>query len=115
MKLIIKRDQKAQTSLLGGHKGMTFLLICRVELTQEELELVKRYKAEQHSLTFATDQEGRKITKDTVSSLMRGVSEEMKDITVLLNNEEVIKSACQNFKALLDVMATFGGEEVVEF
>jgi hypothetical protein len=46
---------------------------------------------------------------------MRGVSEEMKDIGILLNNEEVVKSACKDFKLLLDVMATFGGEEVVEF
>jgi hypothetical protein len=114
MKLIIKRDQKAQTGFLGGHKGMTFLLTTRVELTPEEQELVKRYKAENHPLTFAT-RDGAQIPKDTITSLMRGVSEEMRDIGVLLNNEEVVKSACRDFKLLLDVMATFGGEEVVEF
>ncbi|MBA4349321.1 MAG: hypothetical protein C0415_04960 [Thermodesulfovibrio sp.] len=115
MKLIIKRDQKAQTGLLGGHKGMTFLLSCRVELTTEEKDLVTKYKAEYHPLTFTTDREGNKIPKDTISRLMQGVTEEMKDITILLNNEEVIKDACKNFKTLLDVMATFGGEEVVEY
>lgn len=115
MKLVIKRDQKAQTGLLGGHKGMIFLLSCRVELTSEEQELIKRYKAEMHPLTFITDREGNKITKDTVSSLMRGVTEELKDITILLNNEEVVKEACKGFKTLLVVMATFGGEEVIEF
>lgn len=115
MKLVIKRDQKAQTGLLGGHKGMIFLLSCRVELTPEEQELVKKYKAESHPLTFVTDREGNEVPKDTVISLMRGVTEEVKDITVLLNNEEVIKDACQGFKTLLDVMATFGGEEVIEF
>lgn len=115
MKLIIKRDQKAQTGLLGGHKGMTFLLSCRVELTPEEKDLVTKYKAEYHPLTFTTDREGNKIPKDTISRLMQGVTEEMKDITILLNNEEVIRDACKNFKTLLDVMATFGGEEVVEY
>lgn len=115
MKLVIKRDQKAQTGLLGGHKGMIFLLSCRVELTPEEQDLVKRYKAEMHPLTFTTDREGNKIPKDTVSSLMRGVTEEMKDITILLNNEEIVKEACKGFKTLLEVMATFGGEEVIEF
>ena len=34
---------------------------------------------------------------------------------ILLNNEQVIKDACANFKTLLGVMATFGGEEVVDF
>lgn len=115
MELVISRDQKSQTGLLGGHKGMIFLLSCRVELTQEELELIKKYKAESHPLTFVTDREGNKIPKDTVSTLIRGVTEEVKDISVLLNNEEVIKEACQSFKTLLEVMATFGGEEIIEF
>ena len=115
MKLVIRRDQKAKTGLLGGHKGVSFLLTCRVELTPEEQELVKKYKAEFHPLTFVTDREGNRRVKDTVSSLMSGVTEEMDDITVLLNNEEVVRNACNDFKTLLDVMATFGGEEVIEF
>ncbi len=76
---------------------------------------MKKYKAEYHPLTFTTGREGGQISKDTVSSLMRGNTEEVKDITVLLNNEQVLKDACKNFKTLLDVMATFGGEEVIEF
>jgi hypothetical protein len=115
MKLVIRRDQKPQTGILGGHKGMVFLLSCRVVLTQEEQALVKKYKAESHPLTFVTDNAGNRVPKDTVSSLMRGVTEEMKDITVLLNNEEVVKDACQSFKTLLQVMATFGGEEVIDY
>ncbi len=114
MKLIIRRDQKARTGLLGGHKGMTFLLTTRVELTPEEQELVARYKAQYHPLTFVTH-DGTQIPKDTVATLMNGTSEEVDDITVLLNNEEVIKNGCSDFKMLLDVMATFGGEEVIEF
>jgi hypothetical protein len=115
MKLFIKRDQKAQTGILGGHKGMTFLLSYRIELTPEEKALVDKYKAENHPLTFGRDREGKQIPKDTVSSLMRGGTDEVKDITVLLNNEEILKDACKNFKILLNVMATFGGEEIVDF
>ena len=115
MRLIIKRDQKAQTGIFGGHKGMTFLLSCRVELKPEEQALITKYKADYHPLTFTTDREGKTIPKDTVSSLVQGTIEEVKDITILLNNEEVVKKACENFKALLDVMATFGGEEVIEY
>jgi hypothetical protein len=115
MKLYIKRDQKTQTGVFGGHKGMTFVLSCRVDLNPQEQELVSRYKAEMYPLTFTDDPKLGRIAKTTVSGLMRGVTEEVKDITVLLNNEEVIKGACKNFKTLLDVMATFGGEDVVEF
>ena len=55
------------------------------------------------------------MSEDTISSLMQGVTEEMKDITILLNNEDIIKRACEDFKTLLTVMATFGGEDVIEF
>ena len=114
MKLIIKRDQKAKTGLLGGHKGMTFVLKARMELTADELELVKRYKMEYHPLTFRT-RDGMQTPSETVTSLTQGVEDEVQDITVLLNNEDVYKNACKDFKVLLDVMATFGGEEVIEF
>jgi len=114
MKLIIKRDQQAQTGIFGGHKGMSFMLSCRVELTPKEKALVTKYKAENHPLTFVT-REGVQIPKDTINSLMLGTTEVLKDITILLNNEEIIKDACKNFRTLLNVMATFGGEEVLEF
>jgi hypothetical protein len=115
MKLYIKRNQKAQTGIFGGHKGMTFLLSCRVELTPEEQALVTKYKAETQPLTYVDDPKAGRLPKDTVSSLMRGTTEEVKDISVLLNNEEIVKGACKDFKTLLDVMASFGGEEVVEY
>ena len=115
MKLIIKRDQKAQTGVFGGHKGMSFLLSYRVELTPEEKALVAKYKAEYQPLTFGKDRDGNEVPKDTINGLMQGVTEEMKDISILLNNEQTVKDACKNFKTLLEVMATFGGEEIIEF
>mgnify|MGYP003975939715 CR=1 FL=1 len=115
MKLTIKRDQADVKGVFGGHKGMKFLLSYRVELRQEEQELITKYKAEHHPLTFTTTSDGDQMTKDTISSLMQGVTEEMKDITILLNNEDIIKRACEDFKTLLTVMATFGGEDVIEF
>jgi len=115
MKLIIKRDQQAQKGIFGGHKGMKFLLFYRVELTPEEQTLVTKYKVENHTLTFTTDQKGNKIPKDTISSLMRENTEALDDVTILLRNENVVKNACKDFKTLLEVMATFGGEEVIEF
>jgi len=115
MKLIIKRDQEARTGMFGGHKGMKFLLSYRVELTPEEQALVTKYKVENHVLTFTTTQKGIKIPKDTISSLTRENTESLDDVTILLRNEDVVKNACKDFKTLLEVMATFGGEEVIEF
>ncbi len=115
MKLIIKRDQQAQKGIFGGYKGMTFLLSYRVELTPEEKALVEKYKVEDYTLTYTTSRDGIQLPKDTVRSLMQGVTEEVKDITILLNNEEIIKGACKDFKTLIEVMATFGGEEEFEF
>uniref|UniRef100_A0A7V3KND1 Uncharacterized protein n=1 Tax=candidate division WOR-3 bacterium TaxID=2052148 RepID=A0A7V3KND1_UNCW3 len=115
MKLIIKRDQEAKTGLLGGHKGMRFILSYRVELTPEEQALVTKYRMEYYILTFKTDKNGNKIAFHTIGSLMRGGTDTVDDVTILLNNEETLKNACQNFKTLLEVMATFGGEEVYEF
>ena len=115
MKLIIKRDQQAQKGIFGGQKGMTFLLSYRVELSPEEEALVEKYKVEDYVLTYTTNRDGTKLPKDTVRRLMQGESESVKDITILLNNEEIIKNACKNFKTLLEVMATFGGEEVIKF
>jgi len=115
MKLFIKRNQQAQKGIFGSHKGMTFLLSCRVELTPEEAALVAKYKVEDYPLTFTTSRDGLRLPKDTVKSLMQGVNEEVKDITILLNNEEIIKDACKNFKTLIEVMATFGGEEEFDF
>ena len=118
MKLYIKRDQKPHTGLLGGNKGMIFILSYRLELTPDESALVTKYKIEEYPLTFKKDErdrDGNPIPTMTVRHLMFGGKDEVKDITVLLNNEQVLKDACANFKTLLGVMATFGGEEVVDF
>ena len=51
----------------------------------------------------------------TISDLMDGIKDKCRDVSVLLENESVYKESCKYFKTLLDVMASFGGEEVVEF
>jgi len=115
MNLIIKRDQKAQKGVFGGHKGMSFLLTCRVELSEEEQDLLAKYKAEEYPLTYRTTEEGSQIPWHTISDVVKGVNYEVKDVATLLSNEETMKEACKAFKTLLTVMASFGGEEVLEF
>ena len=84
-------------------------------MTEEEKDLIAKYKAEYQPLTYTTDREGRDIPQYTVNSLTAGITERIQDITVLLNNEEAIKEACKGFKTLLDVMSTFGGEDIIEY
>jgi hypothetical protein len=83
MKLYIKRDQKAQTGLLGGHQGMIFQLSYRLELTPEEKALVSKYKAESYPLTFIRNRDGSQTPDMTVSRLMMGGKDELKDISAL--------------------------------
>ena len=104
MKLIIKRDQDK-----GFMGGMSFILDTRVELTPEESELIKKYKAHKEVLM---NQGGRTYT---IRNLLDGQRDKCKDISTILNNEEVIKDVCKNFKTYLEVMASFGGEEVIEY
>jgi hypothetical protein len=113
MKLTIRRDQSAKKGLFGGHKGMNFSLFCQVEISQKEQELIDKYKVQEHVLTWQ-EHEGTQIPSLTVQDLVQGKTTEIGDVATLLNNEEVIKGACQDFKNLLMVMASFGGEEVIE-
>lgn len=114
MRLKIRRDQAAKTGLFGGHKGMRFSLSCQVEFSPEEQQLIEKYKVDDYVLAWRETEKG-KVPSITVRDLMRGYSVEADDVATLLNNEEIIKQACAEFKALLTVMSTFGGEEVIEF
>ena len=86
MKLIIKRDQDK-----GFFGGISFVLEARVQLTPQEDELVRRYKA--HKEVIYT--KGDRIY--TINDLLNGVRDKCKDITVLLNNEEVYKQYFGHF------------------
>ncbi|HED38295.1 MAG TPA: hypothetical protein ENI76_08650 [Ignavibacteria bacterium] len=113
MKLTIKRDQAAKTGFFGGHKGMRFSLYARVKISADEQELIDKYKVNEHVLTYR-DTENGQIPGLRIQDLVQGHTTEIDDVGTLLNNEDVIKSACQDFKNLLLVMASFGGEEVIE-
>ncbi len=67
----------------------------------------------EHVLTYK-DTESGQIPNLRIQDLVKGRTQEVDDVETLLNNEEVIKSACQAFKDLLSVMSSFGGEEVIE-
>jgi hypothetical protein len=114
VQLVINRNQAAVKGMLGGHKGMQFTLAYRLVLTAEEQELVERYKLADYPLTFKTMQ-GTTIPDDTIAKMTAGRSQTVTDVTTLVSNEETIKSACDGLPALLEVVRTFGGEEVISY
>ena len=107
--LIIKRDQ--DKGLLGG---ISFILKARVELTPEESDLIKRYKAHKQVLLSGQTRFGGAVDW-RIENLTSGVAQKCKDVGEVINTEELLKEACGTFKTFLEVMASFGGEEVIEF
>jgi len=112
MKLSLTRNQTEQKGLFGGHKGMNFSLAFKVDLDPDEKNLIARYKAGQEPIAVDLD---NPQTFLTIESLTAGKSYVRKNVGDLLEAEEKIRDACGNFKMLLKVMSTFGGEEIVEF
>lgn len=94
---------------------MTFSLYCKVQLTAEEQSLIDKYIVDDYVLTWREGDSGQQYPGNTVKKLVDGVFYEgISDVSILLNNEDVIKNACNSFKNLLLVMASFGGEEIIE-
>lgn len=117
MKLKIRREQEQKKGLLGGNKGLEFKLHCQVELTPEENALVEKAKVGEYVLTKYTlfeDKGGGYEAELKVSSLVGGMTSTVTDVQKLLGLEDEVKSGCQNLKSLLEVISSFGGEEVIE-
>jgi hypothetical protein len=118
MKLTIKRNQADQKGIFGGHKGVNFTLYSRAELTRDERALIERYKVGDHILAeYALQPKGAVRPTEyriTVNRLATGTTDTTDSIGTLLDLESAIKEGCRNLKSLLEVMSTFGGEEVIE-
>lgn len=112
MKLFIKREQAK--GFLGGVK---FELNARVELNNEEAELVKKYQVEKEVLLKKeVDFLGSKIPIDiTIGSLVAGQKFKCNEVPQVVMYEIEVKEACKTFKTRIDIMKSFGGEEVIEY
>ncbi len=129
MELILKRDQAGK--MMGGVK---FELSARVELTGEENEVIKKYKADKlilHSRKPSLAQAGIEVgsvtkaiggkildkvfSEITIGKLTNGVSFTCDNINEVLDHEDKIKEACATFYTYLAVMQNFGGEERISY
>lgn len=117
MNLEIWRDQKDVKGLLGGHKGVNFTLVAKVQVSDEEKELIERYKVGDEILAAyrlpGTPDPNFEFTI-TVRELLSGHTVNMRNISSMIRLEEEIKDACSNLKSWLAVMKTFGGYESIE-
>ncbi len=113
MKVLIKREI--------GSKGMikkspTFALHVRAELTPDEEALIKQCGAGDTILHHWAIGRKRDIEMTTtVDNLARGETISCEHFIDLIETEDSIKTACGNFKALLERASTFGEEVVLEF
>jgi len=114
MRLHIARDQAK--GFLGGVK---FELRAKVELTNDESELVRKYKVEKEVLL---KKQVRLLFTDrvvdihlTIATLVAGESFKCGDIGEILEYEQNIKESCKVFKEYIEMMRSFGGVEIVEF
>ncbi len=112
MKLYITRDQAK-----GTFGGMKFILKAKVELTDEERNLIKKYKADKEIL-FQSEAKilGKPISFNiAIGSLVAGENFKCKDIAEILETEKIVKESCEMFKNYIEAMKNFGGQEVAEY
>ncbi|MDQ1686224.1 MAG: hypothetical protein QOC82_2961 [Frankiaceae bacterium] len=113
MKLVIRRNQAAKTGILGGNKGVQFTLAYQLSLSSEERQLVEQYKLHDYPVTWTT-LDGHRIP-ETLGQMMAGRSQTLSDVTTLVQNEKVVKDACDQLPILFQLVRSFGGEETIEY
>ena len=110
MQLLLTRDQSKK--MLGG---ISFELSAKVDLTDEEAGLVKKYKADKEVLMekeIKIPLTGRSIILNlSIGSLVVGQSFKCNNIAEILEYEGNVKESCEAFKNYLEVMRHFGGRE----
>lgn len=110
MQLEIVKDQSKK--MLGG---ISFELSAKVNLSDEEAALVKKYKADKEILLqkeIKIPLTGRSIALNiTIGSLSNGQSFKCNDIGEILEYEKNVKQSCDSFKNYIEVMKDFGGKE----
>lgn len=99
--------------------GIKFELQVRVALTDEEVDLVKKYKVNKESIlkkVVKVPLTSKTLPLDlTIESLIAGRKFKSDDIAEILEYEKIIKEFCEAFKNNLEVMKNFGGREVIEY
>jgi hypothetical protein len=122
MKLQITRKQTEETDRKGRSEGVQFEFSCQLDLDAHEQELVERYRQGRFPITFLMTDDIRDYQPRnhddrnlSVDLLAEGWSVQSKFATDLQRTEAKIKEECENFKALLLALESYGGQEEIEF
>jgi hypothetical protein len=131
MQLKLTRGQAEKKGLLGSK--VMFQISFRVELTPEEQEVVRKYKANREVLaqvppiewgnsvgaTKAVDAMRKlghgQIRNLTIRDFIAGQTFEYPDVLLMNAIEAEVKQGCATFKAYLDEVSGGGKEEAIEF
>jgi hypothetical protein len=106
MKLIINRSYEAparKTSASYSYRAI-------VELTDEEKMLVERYNLQDYVLTRTQSYE-----TTTIGDLMRGRTNSISDLSIVIGNEQTLREACEGLPTLFAYCRSFGENFVVEY
>lgn len=119
MKLILKRNQAdKKKSMFGKKTEVHFILNAQVQLSNTEIELIDKYDIRDavlftEDVLFRWSREPTTISI-TVNNLINGRTFDCVQIGDILTYEANVEKACGALKSNIDVMASFGGEEVLE-
>lgn len=113
MKLLLVRDQNQ------GMLGKTnFILKVKVKITEEENNLISKYQMGEKVLMYKkvkqwfSDEEY--YFEIRIDDLVGGYTFKYKDISEIIEAEELVKESCERLKQYLKIMESFGGNQVIE-
>jgi hypothetical protein len=109
MQLILNRTYEATSDGARAYYWLT----SRLELSEEEQQLVARYKLMDHVLTpGARSGVGG---PSTIGSQMKEERRINSTLPELVNNEQILRNACAELPALFDYCRSFGVAQIVEY
>lgn len=106
MKLIINRSYEAPSRRTSASYSYRAIL----ELTDEEKMLVERYNLQDYALTRT-----QSYQTTTIGDLMRGRTNSLPDLSIVMGNEQALREACEGLPALFAYCRSFGENFVFEY
>jgi hypothetical protein len=88
----------------GEQNPLPYKSYIRLELTDEEKEIVARYHLGRHVLTSSK----YKVTR--VDDVINGTTNGWSDLDVVMGNEQVLREACATLPAMFAYCRSFGQE-----
>lgn len=115
MKLYLTKDQSK--GMIGA---VSFEVVAKVHLTEEESDLIKYYKLDneilvQKKMVNIWGQLTDHLIDVRVKHLVNGQTYKCKSLDEVISYSESLVSACTTLRNYLEIANSFGGKEVFEF